>query len=106
LGLKAGYLIAELVNNPPTSPSISIPENTKPETDEKEKNITIPPKNGRIIEWRDLISKAKIFEWNEDFNNGLHYHTMLVEWDGKHHNMHHLPSTPVPEPWNSMYLGG
>ena len=44
LGLMAGYLIADtLVNNPPASTSISIPENTKPETDEKEKNITIPP---------------------------------------------------------------
>ena len=64
LGLKAGYLIAELVNNPPTSPSISIPENTKPETDEKEKDITIPPKNGRIIEWRDPIAKRK-------YSNGM-----------------------------------
>jgi len=44
LGLMAGYLIADtLVNNPPASTSISIPENTKPEIDEKEKNITIPP---------------------------------------------------------------
>ena len=63
-------------------------------------------KNGRIIEWRDPISKAKIFEWDEDFNNGSHYHAMLIEWDGNHHNMHYLPGTPVPEPWNSIYFGG
>lgn len=63
-------------------------------------------KNGRIIEWRDPISKAKIFEWDEDFNNGSHYHAMLIEWDGNHHNMHYLPGTPVLEPWNSIYFGG
>ena len=58
LGLLAGYLIADtLVNNPPASPSISIPENTKPETDEKEKDIapTIPknpPKKKQTVIYR------------------------------------------------------
>ena len=63
-------------------------------------------KNGRIIEWRDPISQAKIFEWNEDLKNGSHYHAMMIEWDGKHHGTHYLPNTPVPEPWNSIYFGG
>ena len=63
-------------------------------------------KNGRIIEWRDPVSKAKIFEWNEDYKNGAHYHAMLIEWDGRHDGMHYLPGTPVPEPWNTMYFGG
>lgn len=63
-------------------------------------------KNGRIIKWRDPISHAKIFEWDEDPRNGAHYHAMLIEWDGKHHGQHYLPGTPVPEPWNSVYFGG
>lgn len=42
-GLTAGYFIADaFINNTPASPSISIPENTKPKTDAKEKDITIP----------------------------------------------------------------
>ncbi len=63
-------------------------------------------KNGRIIEWRDPISQAKIFEWDEDLNKGPHYHTMMIEWDGNHRGVHYLPGTPVPEPWNSFYFGG
>ena len=63
-------------------------------------------KNGRIIEWRDPISQAKIFEWDEDINNGAHYHVMMIEWNGNHHGLHYLPGTPVPEPWNSIYFGG
>ncbi len=106
-------------------------QNSKAE--EKEKDITIPSKpkrqayfevnpydfnpkglvmkeysgtkNGRIIEWRDPISQAKIFEWNEDFKNGSHYHAMMIEWDGNHHGTHYLPGTLVPEPWNSIYFG-
>ena len=62
--------------------------------------------NGRIIEWRDPISKAKIFEWNEDLRYGSHYHVMLIEWDGQHQGNHYLPGAPVPEPWNSIYFGG
>ena len=62
--------------------------------------------NGRIFEWIDPISGSKIFEWNEDFNHGSHYHAMLIEWDGKHDGIHYRPGTEVPEPWNSMYFGG
>ena len=62
--------------------------------------------NGRIIEWRDPVSNAKIFEWNEDLQYGAHYHVMQIEWDGKHSGPHYLPGTPVPEPWNSIYFGG
>lgn len=63
-------------------------------------------KNGRIIEWRDPVSQAKVFEWDEDLKYGSHYHAMMVEWDGDHHGIHYFPGTPVPEPWNSMYFGG
>ena len=63
-------------------------------------------KNGRIIEWRDPVSQAKIFEWDEDLNNFPHYHAMLIEWDGNHLGPHYFPGFPVPEPWNSVYFGG
>ena len=62
-------------------------------------------RNGRIIEWRDPISHAKIFEWNEDFRHGSHYHAMMIQWDGHHRGTHYQPGTPVPEPWNSIYFG-
>ena len=61
--------------------------------------------NGRISEWRDPVSNAKIFEWDEDFRYGAHYHAMMVEWNGKHDGLHYLPGSPVPEPWNSIYFG-
>ena len=61
--------------------------------------------NGKIIEWKDPVSNIKIFEWNEDFRRGSHYHTMMVEWDGKHMGMHYYPGMPIPEPWNTIYFG-
>ena len=63
-------------------------------------------KNGRIIKWMDPITKIPIFEWNEDFVNGAHYHALLPEWGGKHDGLHYLPGAPIPEPWNSIYFGG
>ena len=63
-------------------------------------------KNGRIIEWRNPISNKAIFEWNEDLNNGEHYHALIVEWDSLHDGNHYLPGEPVPEPLNTIYFGG
>ena len=37
-------------------------------------------KNGRIIEWRDPISQAKIFEWNEDSINRCCSTTTSIYW--------------------------
>ena len=62
--------------------------------------------NGKIIEWRDPASQIKIFEWDEDFKNGSHYHAMMIEWDGKHLGPHYEPYDAVPEPWNTIYFGG
>jgi len=53
-----------------------------------------------------LGSRYTIFEWNEDFNYGSHYHVMLVEWDGHHNGLHFNPGDAVPEPWNTQYFGG
>ena len=62
-------------------------------------------KNGRIIEWKDPLSGIKIFEWNEDFHYGAHYHVMLPEWNGAHKGIHYKPGFLVPEPWNTIYFG-
>ena len=62
--------------------------------------------NGRIIVWLDPVSRNCVFEWDEDFMNGPHYHAMLIEWEGKHGPIHYKPNAPVPKPWNSTYFGG
>lgn len=62
--------------------------------------------NGRIIQWRDPVLSVNIFEWDEDFKWGSHYHAMDAQWGGKHGGTHYFPGTPVPEPWNSLYFGG
>ena len=61
--------------------------------------------NGRIIKWVYPLQNTPIFEWNEDFENGAHYHVLKIEWAGKHDGTHYMPDTPVPEPWNSIYFG-
>ena len=63
-------------------------------------------KNGGIIKWEIPGTHTAVFEWNEDYKNGPHYHVMLIEWDNNHDGTHYLPGTPVPEPWNTMYFGG
>ena len=104
-----------------------------PKTEEKEKEATAPnpkkqayfpsnpydfhPKgliskvypgsyNGKTIKWFIPGTNTVIFEWNEDFEHGPHYHAILVEWDSKHKGPHYQPGTPVPEPWNTTYFGG
>ena len=61
--------------------------------------------NGRIIVWKDPISSITIFEWDEDFQYGSHYH-ILLPGSGKHSGDHIPAGTPVPEPWNTIYFGG
>ena len=60
-------------------------------------------KNGRIIKWSDPSTNMTIFEWDEDYNYGAHYHILV---SGDHAGDHILPGTAVPEPWNSVYFGG
>ena len=62
--------------------------------------------NGRIIKWLDPITRVAVFEWDEDWKYGPHYHVMKPEWDNDHMGIHYLPGTPVPEPWNTLYFGG
>ena len=60
--------------------------------------------NGRIIKWVEPGTKTPIFEWDEDYEYGAHYHAMLAEWKGAHNKMHYAPGSIVPEPWNSTYF--
>ena len=62
--------------------------------------------NGGIIKWEIPGTTNAIFEWNEDYKNGPHYHAMLVEWDNDHNDIHYPICSPVPEPWNTTYFGG
>ena len=74
-----------------------------------EMNVHVAPgtgSNGGIIKWEIPGTGIAIFEWNEDYKNGPHYHTLKIEWDNKHIGPHHPIGSPVPEPWNSAFFGG
>ena len=63
--------------------------------------------NGSFIKWTlPLLKKEVIFEWDEDFVNGSHYHVMLPGDNGKHNGTHYYAGDPVPEPWNTLFFGG
>ena len=60
---------------------------------------TMTTKNGRIIKWLDKNKKA-VYEWDEDFANGSHYH--ILDSTGKNRvpvdgNTHIQPGTIIPE---------
>ena len=58
--------------------------------------------NGKIIKWIDPVTKNTIFEWNEDFKEGPHYHILV---NNKHVGDHKKAGESVPEPYNSIYFG-
>ncbi len=62
--------------------------------------------NGKIIKWFvPGFKKMVIFEWDEDFKYGSHYHVMMPGDLGKHNELEHWKAgTPVPEPWNTIYF--
>lgn len=60
-------------------------------------------KNGRIIKWMDPLTNEAIFEWDEDFNNGAHYHIQGVV-DENNIRIHFKSGTTIPEPWQSLYF--
>lgn len=61
-------------------------------------------KNGGIIKWEIPGTHTAIFEWNEDYDNGSHYHEMLPSYNNHHMGKHRLPGETVNEPWNTMYF--
>ena len=62
-------------------------------------------KNGGVFKWTIPGTSIAIFEWNEDYLQGSHYHAMLPEWSNRHVNgIHYLPGEVIPEPWQSMFF--
>ena len=64
-------------------------------------------KTGGIIQWiipgvenKDIV----IFEWDEDYKKGAHYHAMLPIDKNIHQGDHNCPGDPVAEPWNTEYF--
>jgi len=57
--------------------------------------------NGAIIKWSILGTKTAVFEWNEDFRKGPHYH---IPVDNQHEDPHYWPGDPVPDPYVSIYF--
>ena len=63
--------------------------------------------NGKIINWKDPITKEVIFEWDEDYRYGSHYHiNSPLCYDKKGKRIHFYAFDAIPEPWNSIYFGG
>ena len=58
------------------------------------------PNNGLIIKWMDSAGDT-IFEWDEDFKYGPHYHILH---NNKHVGDHRLAGQEVPEPYASLYF--
>ena len=68
--------------------------------------VNIGEGKGGIIKWEIPGTAIAIFEWNEDFLNGPHYHVMHETWKNKHLDPHHYRAgDPVPEPWNTLFFG-
>ena len=63
-------------------------------------------KNGAIFKWYIPASGIPVFEWDQDFKNGAHYHILNMGQRESHDGMHFYPGAIVPEPWNTMYFGG
>ena len=57
--------------------------------------------NGRIFKWFDPATNTPIFEWDEDFQYGSHYHILV---NGEHVGDHRKAGEEIPEPWNSLYF--
>lgn len=64
--------------------------------------------NGGIIKWELPGTNKAIFEWDEDYKYGPHYHCMLKSWENQHdpnpETHMYRPNDPVPEPWRTTYF--
>ena len=64
-------------------------------------NNTVSTPNGTILKWGAPGAKTAVFEWDEDFKHGSHYHIPI---NNQHTGDHLLPGTPVPEPYATIYF--
>ena len=72
-----------------------------------QKKVIIEPgtgKNGGIIKWFIPGTKQAVFEWDEDYKYGPHYHAMEVELGSKHLGDHNRAGSVIEEPWRSRYF--
>ena len=61
--------------------------------------------NGWIYKWNIPGTTISIFEWDEDYEKGQHYHVMMPGMKNQHkEGNHYVPGTAIPEPWASMYF--
>lgn len=61
-------------------------------------------KNGGVIKWFIPNTNIVVFEWDEDYKYGSHYHAMREELGSKHLKDHIKPGSPIAEPWRSKYF--
>lgn len=94
-GVKGGN--GDLEGNNPTYPSN--PNDFNPKN--LNKKVYVEPgtgKNGGIIKWEIPGTKIAVFEWNEDYINGPHYHAMIFETGNAHIN-HFYAGDIIGYPW-------
>ena len=60
--------------------------------------------NGQILKWTYPSSKYAIFEWNEDYAKGEHYHCLTEAMRNSHSGDHWKAGDLIPEPWASIYF--
>lgn len=69
------------------------------------KKVYVKPgtgKNGGVIKWEIPGTKIAVFEWNEDYINGPHYHAMLFETGNAHINHFHAGDI-IETPWDKYF---
>ena len=74
-----------------------------------ERRVIVAPgsgKNGGIIKWFYPGGGEAIFEWDEDWKIGSHYHAMEIGMASKHSGDHLWPNTVIDEPWRSIFFTG
>ena len=60
--------------------------------------------NGQVLKWTYPSSKYAIFEWNEDYAKGEHYHCLTEAMRNSHSGDHWKAGDLIPEPWASIYF--
>ena len=72
-----------------------------------ERRVHVEPgngSNGGVIKWYYPGDKRPVFEWDEDWKIGSHYHAMEIEWGGSHSGDHLWPGSQIQEPWRSRFF--
>ena len=101
------HVIADTITKEPDNTAIFTPNPYDFNPRGLNRHVYVEPgkgSNGGIIKWEIPGTKIAIFEWNEDWRYGPHYHTLKIEWKNEHLGPHHPIGSEVPEPWKSAYF--